>query len=548
MRSILLTTIAALLLAGCSSEKKEDVDLEIVPVRSGKYWGYIDHEGNFKINPQFRIAYAFSEGLALVEGPEGKYGYIRKDGKFAINPVYNSALAFSEGLALVVRENSQLEYISDDGETRFQLPTDIEKAGSFTEGLALVATEDYYGYVNKEGKVAIPLKYVSAGQFSEGLARVASYDSTAKEYKFGFIDKKGELVINYQFARVSDFSEGLALVYNGKQYGYINKKGEFVINPQFESASDFKGDYAIIRQGELCGYIDKKGKIVINAQFKEADYFYDNKSAAVISNEGKFGFIDKDAKFQVNPQFDYLSRLYSGIAVVKMGEKYGLVDDKGKIIVNPQFDNYTVVADERDVVHSDYLDLAGIVSFILKGTDKNRFSDFGKDLSFKQLQARYANLSENNWHEFKDFPAAKNRFIQLSHLNFDFMDLYHHKNNYVTQTVYNPVAGGYEDQQVYNGTTSTFNPDARLRSVQLNYDLRGNAYGKKTEVITELLNKLKGMGFRVSRTEENGQITYLENGSFTIQVNGSHSREEVKVYAVFTEYDEFEGDYSGDGH
>ena len=56
----------------------------------GENWGYVNPKGNYVINPQFKSAEMFIEGLALVEDNEGNYGYIDTTGKYVIVPKYVS--------------------------------------------------------------------------------------------------------------------------------------------------------------------------------------------------------------------------------------------------------------------------------------------------------------------------------------------------------------------------------------------------------------------------------------------------------------------------
>ncbi|RLI97118.1 MAG: hypothetical protein DRO96_01495 [Candidatus Aenigmatarchaeota archaeon] len=59
---------------------------------------------------------------------------------------------------------------------------------SFSERLARVEKNGKWGFIDKKGKVVIPLEYDDAGSFSEGLAWVK------KNRKLGFVDKKGNVV------------------------------------------------------------------------------------------------------------------------------------------------------------------------------------------------------------------------------------------------------------------------------------------------------------------------------------------------------------------
>lgn len=479
----------------CNGNKSSVADLNLIPVKSGQYWGYVNPDGKFIINPQFAKASPFYEGLALIKSTDGKYGFINEEGKFVIDPIYKDATNFDNGLALVVKENSKLEFINSKGETKILLDRAVEKAHKFSEGLALVNVNNKYGYISTDGKMAIPATFDNATDFSDGLAVVIHYDDENKTPKYGFINKKGELVINYQFEYAYNFKEGLALVNSGSLSGYIGKDGKFVINPQFVGASMFIGDYAPIKQGELWGFIDKKGKVIINPQFKSADLFYDNDIAAVVSTDGKTGFIDKDGKYVINPQFDYASRFYKDISVIKMGGKYGMIDKKGKITINPQFDDLNSGSDYNEWVNSDYFDVNDVVSYIIENMTDKSFNGFSAATTFKNIETLYPNLNENNYSSFTDFTAKENRFVQLKKITTSYTGgLTITTDDYKTQQVYDPVAGGYTNQKVYSGSQTTINPNAQLSDIGLMYDLRGKAQEKKAEIVKALYDKFKAQG------------------------------------------------------
>lgn len=513
-----------ILLIACNNNKSTELNLKLIPAKSGQYWGYINQEGKFIINPQFKYAFTFNEGLALVNGSDDKYGYINDEGKYIINPIYKSALAFSEGLAAVVRESTQIEFIDKEGKTKLTLPPEIESAFSFFEGRAAVKSNGYYGFIDKTGKIVIPCIYSLAFNFKNGLARVAVYDSTAGINKFGFINDNGDVKVPYQFNNADDFSDGLALISNGKQYGYIDKEGKFVINPQFDYATSFEENYAVIKQGELFGYIDKEGKIIINPQYKSADKFYDE-IAAVKGTDGKFGFINKDGQYLINPQFDYVSRFYNKVAFLTMANKQGLIDRKGKIIVNPQFDAMNPSKDFDSYINSDFFDVRGVVSYIIENITDKSVNGFSAATTFNELKKLYPNLDENNYSDFTEFTANVNRFVQLEKISTSYNGgLTTSTDNYGTQQVYDPVAGGYTTQRVYTGSTTTANSNASLDGISLMYNLSDKARNKKTEIVKALNDLFKTQGMIDNGSVNNSSYFSYKNNKYSIMciTNGDY--------------------------
>lgn len=76
-----------------------------IPVKIKNKVGYIDLNGNIKINPVFERGNDFYEGLASV-CLGGKWGFIDTTWKFVIEPQFSNAGCFSEGLAPVHTEYS----------------------------------------------------------------------------------------------------------------------------------------------------------------------------------------------------------------------------------------------------------------------------------------------------------------------------------------------------------------------------------------------------------------------------------------------------------
>jgi hypothetical protein len=522
MKILTLLVTVVVLFTGCK-HGSDRVDLKYIPVKSGNYWGYIDHEGKFSINPQFNYAFAFSEGLALVQNAEGKFGYIDEKGKYIINPTFKQAMAFSEGLALVVKEDSQLEYIDKTGKTSLILPPEIDKAFSFSDGLAPVSSNGKYGYIDTKGKIIVPTKYAFAKAFSSGLGLVAELDEKTNSMKWGYVNKQNEVKIKCQFSYAYNFSNELAMVQNGTDYGYIDKEGSYKINPQFKFATDFNGDYACIKQGDLFGYIDKEGKIAINPQYKSAEGFVDG--VAVVSNsEGKFGTIDDQGTYKITPQFDYLSRFYDDIAIISMGNKIGMINAEGKIVVNPQFDNFNDKKDNDNYLQSDYFDVSAVVKYILGEISKDAIAGFTVTENFKSLKNKFSDLSLYNYYDFKSFTPKESRLVQLRKMHFEFADeIINSRVAYTPQQVYDPTSGGYTTVQTFSHMEQSANEEAKLAYIELSYSLLGKGAEKVGEVAKGIADAINGkFGYVLNTTDQTdppSQFVTLENENFGVSTN-----------------------------
>ena len=103
----------------------------------------------------------------------------------------------------------------------------------FSEGLAAVAVEDGYGYIDKTGAWVIEPQYVRALEFREGLALAETEDEQTRHDMWGLIDKTGAWVVEPQFRAVSSFSDGIWRVggtWNGEGIA-IDRTGKVVEEP-----------------------------------------------------------------------------------------------------------------------------------------------------------------------------------------------------------------------------------------------------------------------------------------------------------------------------
>lgn len=184
-------------------------------------WGYVDKNGNYSIQIQYRYASPFSDGLACVTTIDGKQLFIDYEGKPKIEIPDNARRVgiFSESLVaveyLTANQKVSTVYIDKEGKCQFEIAGEGEE---FYEEMALFRCDtvdgERFGYINNSGRVAIPATYVYARRFSEGLAAVCLSNDPKRPWrsKWGFIDKHGKLVIEFAYCEADSFFNGAAFV------------------------------------------------------------------------------------------------------------------------------------------------------------------------------------------------------------------------------------------------------------------------------------------------------------------------------------------------
>lgn len=263
-------------------------------------------------------SYNREANLLTVEYDDKYFVIDAKTGK-KISEDYVSVGRFSEGLATVGKGdadgNMKYGYIDKTG--KVVIPLEYDEASAFSEGLACVMKVDAdgnrkYGYIDKTGNVVIPMKYWLADSFSEGLAEVKESESSPYQY----IDKKGSVVftLSSEYLHGGSFSEGLAVA-SLKKGGnvYIGYNGaEEISAREYGGAGDFSDGLALVTKNDADGnykhgYIDTMGKLVIPLEYegsinldfhdglamaykRDADSnFLINKTGAEVLDVGRFG-------------------------------------------------------------------------------------------------------------------------------------------------------------------------------------------------------------------------------------------------------------------
>jgi hypothetical protein len=279
--------------------KVETTKPMLYPIRENGRWGFIDNTGTVVVPLKFLHVERFSEGLSRVrlEDKAGHptEGFIDASGRFVIGP---------------------------GPPPNYELP------------------DDYY---------LAPLW--SYRDFHEGRAGFWIGDITGKG---GYIDKTGRLVIPVKYQSISDFSEGLACVslptaggmpIGPLPTGFIDANGRFVIQPVEDFiASGFLNGRCIVsypdKDGSKWGVIDRKGNKVVPPRFATAWRFSDGLSCVRLdtAGKGKYGYIDMDGAIRIPIQFDYACTFVDGRAYVAKRDRAMLIDTAGRISANLDLD------------------------------------------------------------------------------------------------------------------------------------------------------------------------------------------------------------------
>jgi hypothetical protein len=169
--------------------------------------------------------------------PTGKWGYINKTGNFIIQPQFDEASEFGESGA-IVRDGKRLLRLKakPPGESSDPVkPEDTAELPPLPTLRAAEAGADTY-QVKDDDKIVFDPKSVPATE-------EVFHDNDFVCVKFGaqyaYIDKQGKLGIPVPFKAARNFSDKRAAAMDGGKWGYINRKGSFVLPPKYLDAGSF---------------------------------------------------------------------------------------------------------------------------------------------------------------------------------------------------------------------------------------------------------------------------------------------------------------------
>lgn len=334
----------------------------------GGRWGYVDQEGNWKVQAVYETALNFQEGVARIK-KDGKWGLVNAEFKEVAKPQYDfiDYLYTDDNTTLlsVGINRSGYGFIDEKGEISI-LPS-FSEVGSFHEGLVRIKENGLWGFANAHGEVVIQPQYKEVGDFHEGRARFRN-----KRF-WGYIDDQGSVIVPESYLRAGDFHGGLAWVQDDKFYGFIGRDGAMVIEPAFSQCGDFHEGLAKARKKGKWGLVDSRGRWVLSPRFFRIKSFSDE--LAVVQDGGSHGMIDRSGNIVIKPEYREVGSFSDGLAVVRKQLEYGYMNKTGEMVIASQFPRAEAFSCGRAAVFLDgkwgFIDLSG------KLVVENRFSKTG---------------------------------------------------------------------------------------------------------------------------------------------------------------------------
>ncbi|MEM9753595.1 MAG: WG repeat-containing protein [Planctomycetota bacterium] len=356
---------------------KRRVDpVALLPIQIGGRWGYADRQGNVIVEPVYAWADYFylridgaqsrSEGSAwvarVVVAGGGHAWLLMENSNSDANEraVMTDARLWRHGFAMTDRVCDRYAVVGRPHEGAMGYAAIGSSFSAIHSGLyrGVLRNRDGFlavhdgnacGFIDKRGRVAIPLQFAEVSSFGDSMAAARQRDADGE--RWGLIDKRGRFRHLDQRGVVKDLrgvSEGLAAVRINGLWGFLDKRFQTAIEAEWTEARDFAADRAAVRNALGWALIDRSGRRWIeglwglgdfetpqNAGLPDGHPLADGSPLAPAETEDGIGFIGPSGRWAIAPQFDAALPFFRGVARVRVGETFGYIDRAGRPIYNP---------------------------------------------------------------------------------------------------------------------------------------------------------------------------------------------------------------------
>jgi len=236
-----------------------------------------------------------------------KWGVIDETGNYTIEPKFEENLRTSDGMVLATPYSPSNKYFEDlklylyDAHGKQIIKDPLNEPDSYHSGLMSVKNGEVYGYLDKQGKLALPYRYMSGVEFHGDYAinfLADHFEIMDRTGKTVWKPSDGKIKVNNKYdlgvlaigaqAVLVKITKGKAPGFMGwfeqelmpfeierpsmqlgTLHGYLDKNGNVAIEPIYTIANNFVGGLAYVQQNNRHLIIDTKGYIKLELKQNE---------------------------------------------------------------------------------------------------------------------------------------------------------------------------------------------------------------------------------------------------------------------------------------
>ena len=336
---------------------------QLLPVKCGTTWGYIDTAGKIIIAPQYEMAMDFeSNGYAKVF-KEGKQGYVDLSGREVLPVAYTYASIISndsisnaipyrylfvhKSLSKIGLSDTRGNDILHEEWTDFMILKQILVRNENT-------TPDFVPvFFRNNIPVVSDIKMVNLKKYAP------YYIYTNSNRKTGVMDLDGNRIISSEYDDIYYLGADLFFVKSTLKSGIMNKNQQLLIDRNFDNVSPFVNHLSLVKSKGLLGLINDSGKVLLEPEFLKIDILGSTIKARaedklVLLETDSIGRME-DKMVHTNVNIIYVRKQLEGntdftisqtpsAAYTAPGwfyseknDKWGLINSEGDTIIKPRY-------------------------------------------------------------------------------------------------------------------------------------------------------------------------------------------------------------------
>ncbi len=259
-------------------------------VKKGNKFSFINKEGKQIVDLAYTEIDDFKDGVAWMRKDSLEknrfvtvaYGLVDVTGKEIFAPQFSQKLKFnSKGYAISESFLNNIPYVN--GKVADKLYGIVYKDGSTIIPMSakgIIPENNMYIVNDKDGQwfllngdfKQVGQKYEAMLKTKHGLGESYIVDGLIifkKGDKYGFIDKNGSIAIEPKYDKIqaNAYSKGLCAIREGNLWGYIDRDGNYFKKPIYEEATNFvdatsmyRSKYPSISEGAVVAFVTYNGQ------------------------------------------------------------------------------------------------------------------------------------------------------------------------------------------------------------------------------------------------------------------------------------------------
>lgn len=305
---------------------------------SGDY-GYKNERGEIVIAPVYDKTDEFQYDLGLVRSGD-HYGLIDQSGKIVLPIEFDTIYPHRYGWVQATKNKTEYLYNSI-GELLLQLPDLMWWYVPEEEGVIRGKTKTGWGALNMKAEIVIPFRYVSLGPCVNG------WLSFYENEKWGWLDKQGNVAVPAQHLEVGVWSEKFWWSRNKNGYTLYDYNCNIIRDEGWTKIAEPVNGIAAVKTVGGWKFIDEQFNAVLQLPpvYEWVEHF--DAGLAAVKRDGMWGFIDSNGKEVIKPAYKNVSRFREGLAAVQVGELYGYINIAGEMVIPPQYHGAATFKDGR---------------------------------------------------------------------------------------------------------------------------------------------------------------------------------------------------------